>query len=125
MLIFDKAALPAVRSRVILDRKTAPGADTYEVLQTYTLADAQPHENRDGTSSAVLTWQSRCADCDAMFRFKTGLTPNFYRRCPKCRQAMTAAGRHAGGWARGTKNRFTLHPPKSAAAVEIDPASLF
>lgn len=41
------------------------------------------------------------------------------------RQAMTAAGRHAGGWTRGTKNRFTLHPPKSAAAVEIDPASLF
>ena len=121
MLIFDKAALPAVRSRVILDKKTAPGADTYETLQTYTLADAQPHRNRDGASSAVLTWQSRCTDCDAMFRFKTGLAPNFYRRCVKCR----AAGQHAGGWTRGTKNRFNLHPPKTAALDDVDPASLF
>lgn len=52
--------------------------------QRYTCTAAVPFTRRDGTVSAVLTWQSDCAECGAAFSFKMGATkfePN--RRCAK------------------------------------------
>jgi len=50
--------------------------------QDYTCTASVPFTRKDGTVSAVLTWQSDCAECGAAFSFKSGATkfePN--RRC--------------------------------------------
>lgn len=50
--------------------------------QRYTCTASVPFTRRDGTVSAVLTWQSACADCGEAFAFRAGATkwePN--RRC--------------------------------------------
>lgn len=52
--------------------------------QRYICTATVPFTRKDGTVSAVLTWQSDCAECGAAFSFKSGATkfdPN--RRCTK------------------------------------------
>lgn len=60
------------------------GAERLHKEQRYTCVASVPFTRRDGTVSAVLTWQSDCAECGAAFSFKTGASkfdPN--RRCAK------------------------------------------
>lgn len=61
--------------------------------QRYTCTAAVPFTRKDGTLSAVLTWQSDCAECGAAFSFKMGATkfePN--RRCRKHSQPGNRVG---------------------------------
>ena len=61
--------------------------------QRYTCTASVPISRRDGTVSAVLTWQLDCAECCAAFSFKTGATkfePN--RRCRKHSRPGIRAG---------------------------------
>lgn len=42
----------------------------------YTVADIQPYMRRDGEASWVVTWEGRCATCDAPFLVKEGCYPS-------------------------------------------------
>lgn len=54
--------------------------------QAYTCTASVPFTRKDGTVSAVLTWQSNCAECGEAFKFTSPeaakkFEPN--RRCSK------------------------------------------
>lgn len=52
--------------------------------QRYVLVDRRPHIGRAGPT-AVLTWQSRCAECEGDFQVTTGLSgiKAMNTRCPR------------------------------------------
>lgn len=54
--------------------------------QEYLCVGAEPHVRRDGSETTLLLWESHCATCGAVFRFKTPAAvtkfqPN--RRCDR------------------------------------------
>lgn len=62
------------------------GADRLHKGQRYTCVASVPFTRKDGTVSAVLTWQSECAECGEAFKMTTPagsekFEPN--RRCLK------------------------------------------
>ena len=51
--------------------------------QRYLCVSVEPHTRRDGTQTALLLWESQCAECGEPFGFKTPNTGKFEpsRRC--------------------------------------------
>ena len=39
--------------------------------QAYTMAGRIEHQRQDGTMTTLLQWESHCAECGALFTFKT------------------------------------------------------
>lgn len=71
--------------RITLEAVPALGSLLELDAQSYRLEAAEPYHRKDGSASALLTWQSMCPDCGDPFTVKTGLsfnTPN--RRCSDC-----------------------------------------
>lgn len=62
----------------------------------YELVEIRPHTRRDGTPSAILTWQGDCADCGVPFLQTQGLTTNsLNRRCDYCKNPTRCATKEA------------------------------
>jgi hypothetical protein len=48
----------------------------------YSIIEAKPHTNKDGTPSWLITLEGQCAECGCLFSFKQGpKRGNFARRC--------------------------------------------
>ncbi len=56
--------------------------------QKYVCTAVSPYTRRDGTQSALLVWESRCAECGEVFTFKTPNGEKFEpnRRCQEHRR---------------------------------------
>lgn len=62
--------------------------------QRFTCIDVDVRPKRDKSPLLTLVWQTACADCDAPFTFRSGLTPNparFNRRCAKHKKPRVRA----------------------------------
>lgn len=70
------------------------GAERLHKGQAYICTASVPFTRKDGTVSAVLTWQSNCPDCGSAFSFRAGAAkwePN--RRC----KVHSRPGERVGG----------------------------
>lgn len=112
--------MPEIGSRMLLQRYASREDRSLVTLQTYALVAWDPHTDRRHRKTGVMTWQSKCNECGARFRFKTGLfSKGFYRRCEECRNARVYDPKE--GWNPGAmRNQYRLLAPG-----EVDPASLF
>ncbi len=56
--------------------------------QKYLCTAVSPYTRRDGTQSALLVWESQCAECGEVFTFKTPNGEKFEpnRRCQEHRR---------------------------------------
>ncbi len=79
-------------SITVSDALTAASSRVGEVrdhkAQKYLCTAVSPYTRRDGTQSALLVWESRCAECDEVFTFKTPNGEKFEpnRRCQEHRR---------------------------------------
>lgn len=82
-----------------IDFRILPRPDTELMLdgQRYVVVGSDLHVRKDGEAIPIILWQSRCAECGALFECRTGLKArSLNRRCEKHRRpgkAVTKAGR--------------------------------
>ena len=66
--------------------------------QRYLAVAVRPYLRKDGTTSAIVTWQSHCAQCGQAFTFDLGASvTKFYpnRRCQKHKRPSQRVRTHA------------------------------
>jgi len=122
-LRFDPEAVE-VGSRLVIDRKADTGRCRERVLvAVHKLLAVDDHTRRDGSAGTLMTWQSECGQCAALFEQVSGADfKGFMRRCPSCRKASP---RRSLGFPSGPRNRYTLYLLGERHPYEVDPASLF